>query len=185
MTTCQAPDCGSPIDQDRRSDSVYCSNACKRRAMRARKKERKSSNFISSFGIPLQSHEAAGPSHAADDRFHALIAADEAARQPRVQAKEWAAYAKRHGTIHPDEQAARIARGQQARSADWAQGTARFTRTSSTVAEKARESRARQQRPVIDPGPGSDDNDPDMMEPPEMIDMGNWRSGRGHWSGAR
>lgn len=180
MRTCEAPGCGNLIDQDRRSDSIYCSNACKRRAMRARKKKRRTSNFLGSIGTGSESGESDGEglarTHAADARFRTILAADEAQRTPDAQAAEWAAYARRHGTIHPDEQAARIRRGREARAQDWVQGTERFRQPTSSLAEQARASRARQRRPVLEPI----DDDDDMLEPPSMVQGDIFRSGYRH-----
>jgi hypothetical protein len=179
MKTCQAPGCDNPIDQDRRSDSTYCSSACKRRAMRARKKARKSSNSLDTGSGTY------AESHAADARFHATVAAGEAMRVTKRQAAEWAAHARRHGTIHPGEQAARIARGQQARADDWQQGTASFVRPSNSLAEKARDARARQRRPVITGRSQAGHRDDELLEPPEMTEGDIFRSGYRHASSYR
>jgi hypothetical protein len=186
MKTCEASDCDNLIDQDRRSDSIYCSSACKRRAMRARKKERKTSNFLLSFGTGSESRGSESAisetSRAAGDRFRAMVARDEALRVPQHQEREWAEYTRRHNTIHPDEQAARIARGLQARADDWDQGTARFVKPVSTIAEQARRARSQQRRPTKPAqvsGPTSwDDDDPELEA--EMITGDIYRSGYRH-----
>lgn len=165
--------CRTPLDG--RSDKQYCNASHRRQARRKRKQDRQRSNSLSPSG---QSYGLAAEAQAADARFRSMVAADEASRVPDVQAAEWRAYSRRHGTLHPDEQAARIARGQEARSADWQQGTVRFQRTASTLAEQARTSRARQQRPVIEP-PGEWDGH-DELEPAQMIDGNVFRSGYRH-----
>jgi hypothetical protein len=182
MKTCQAPDCDNLIDQDRRSDSIYCSNACKRRAMRARKRNRKTSNFLHSFGTGFESRESEGghlaDTSAADTRFKAMIAADEASRVPDLQLQEWAAWERRNpGVAHPGRTAARMAHGQQARLDDWHRGTDRFSRPQNSIAEQARRARGQQRRPITQ----DDDNawnDPELADTPSMIDAGNFRRGR-------
>jgi hypothetical protein len=107
-----------------------------------------------------------------------MVAADQARRTPQADIREWEAWERRHpGTEHPGRTQARIARGVQARSADWDQGTRVFLRSPASVGEAGRRARAMQRHPAGNPGPSRDD-DPDMMEEPQMIDMGNWRRGR-------
>jgi hypothetical protein len=138
------------------------------------------------MGIPLNSHASdAGylaESYAADERFRAMQAADEASRVPQTQEREWREYARRHGTMHPDEQRARIARGSQARADDWAAGTRPFVRTGGSIAEMGRTQRQRQRRPVSEPmGAGWDNlNDPELHEPATMHDGGPFRGGYRH-----
>jgi hypothetical protein len=109
-----------------------------------------------------------------------MLARDEARRVPQAQEREWAQYERRNpGTAHPDRVRAQIARGLQARADDWDQGTARFQRTSSSVAEAGRRARSQQRRPVTDPGHW-DDDDPDLMEAPTMHDGGPFRAGYRH-----
>jgi hypothetical protein len=108
-----------------------------------------------------------------------MLTADEARHQADAiragQEREWAAYERRNpGVAHPDRTRAQIERQRAAKAAE----ERRFTRTPPTVAEMGRAQRQLQRRPVSDPGPLWDDNDPDLMEPPHMIDMGNWRAGR-------
>jgi hypothetical protein len=133
------------------------------------------------MGLPLDSHANDADIRArwaeTDARIHAMIAAEEARRVPQAQAAEWAAYARRHNTVHPDELAARIARGQQARADDWQQGTVRFQRPTGSLAEKARASRAQQRRPVMAP---MSEHDMDELEPPTMIEGNVLRSGYRH-----
>lgn len=176
--------CDQPFEG--RSDAVYCSRDHKRAASRARKRTRERSNYLAELVTPSPSSENQTAAYAADARFRAMVQADQTARVPDAQAREWAAYARRHGSIHPDEQAARIAKGSQARAEDWDQGTARFVKSERTLAQRAKASRERQRRPVIDAGPAPwDDNDPDMMEPAEMIDGNAFRTGYRHASGYR
>lgn len=92
-------------------------------------------------------------------RFHALVEED-ADRTPRETWRKWRAYGRRHGTEHPEATADRIERHRAAEAARMARidrSTAgriqdRFdTRTASTVAANARESR-RPQDPRVDSG---------------------------------
>lgn len=171
--------CGRPLDG--RVDKQYCGGSCRRSARRKRKKDRERSNSLSQSA---QSSEPQGASSEADARFRAMLAADKASRTPSEQEGQWARHARRHGTIHPDEQADRIARGRRASADDWQQGTQPFARQPMTVAELGRAQRQRQLRPLSsygsDPGcagpPAWDDDDPE--QPGEMIDLGDWRRGR-------
>jgi hypothetical protein len=176
MRTCEW--CNEPFEG--RSDAVYCSRNHKRAASRARKRQRQRSNSLNELVALSQTSAASEASRAADARFRAMVAADQASRTPTTQAREWAAYARRHGTIHPDEQAARVARGRQARAEDWQQGTARFVREGSSVAAAGRRARTQQIRPMSSYEPAGPSHDEDLEA--EMIDMGNFRQGRGHWA---
>lgn len=166
--------CGKPLEG--RVDKAYCKASCRRSARRKRKRDRERSNSLSPAGL---TYNEAG-TRAADARFRAMIDADEASRVPDLQAREWAAYARRHGTIHPDEQAAGIARGRQARADDWQQGTVRFVREGGSIADAGRRARSQQIRPATyapSGGPASwDDDDPE--QPGETVDLGDWRRGR-------
>jgi hypothetical protein len=158
-----------------RVDKRYCSASHRRQARRRRKRDREGSNSLSH---PGQSSAAGEAARAADERFRAILAADQAERAPQAQASEWAAYARRHGTVHPGEQAARIARGHQARAQDWQQGTERFIRPGSSIGEAGRRARSQQLMPMSSyesAGPSQWD-DEDLKA--EMIDIGNFRRGR-------
>jgi hypothetical protein len=110
--------------------------------------------------------------HDADDHFHELLAQESSARLRDRDAAEWAAYERRHGTPHPSRVRAQIER-------QAAEDTARAPRFSTpTVAERGQAGRGRSLLPAQNTGPGWDDDDPDMMEPPRMVDLGNWRTGR-------
>jgi len=97
-------------------------------------------------------------------------------RVPQDVMREWSAYARRHGTVHPAEQAYRNQRGLAARAADWSRGTRRFTNNDSgqSLAEKARASRAlnrqytreQQQRPISAQSPAPP---PSRMAPSESM----------------
>ena len=171
----------NPLPEDARSDQRFCDRTCKGSARRQRRRRERAKAVLSNFpglSAPLsQSSEL----READARFRAMLVADEASRTPQTQEREWAAWERRHpGTAHPDRVRARIARGQQARQDDWNQGTARFLRTPSSVAELGRAQRARQGRPMGPPmqaGPPSYEDD-DPVQPAEMIDLGDWRRGR-------
>lgn len=165
--------CGAPLDG--RSDKQYCNASHRRQARRKRARDRERSNSVSPSG---KSYGLAAEAHAADVRFRSMVAADEARRVPHREFAEWAAYARRHGTMHPDELAARIERGRQARADEWTAGTARFVRPGSSIAEKARASRARQSRPVIAPAGEWDERG--ELEPAQMIDGGLFRTGYRH-----
>jgi len=166
--------CDQPFEG--RSDAVYCSRNHKRAASRARKRRREHSNSLNELVTLFQSSASDEAFDVASRRFQAIQAADEASRAPQEQAREWAAYARRHGSVHPDEQAARVARGQRARDEDWQQGTARFARAGSSVAEAGRRARSQQVRPMSGYVPDDD------HEPGQTIDIGNFRTGRGHWA---
>jgi hypothetical protein len=124
--------------------------------------------------------------------FQSKIVANDIWRVPSDVFREWQAYAKRHGTVHPAEKSYRIQRGLAARAADWSQGTSRFTAPGiKSVADKARESRALnrryaqdQQRPIgtqFTPPPS-------RMAGPEQIDNffygDKTRQTRGHRAGS-
>jgi hypothetical protein len=116
------------------------------------------------------------------------LAAEEARHVTDQQAAQWKAYARRHGSIHPDEQVARLARGREARLADWHQGTERFVRPSNSIAEQARASRAQQARPapvVQDPGRWDNLDDPELLEPATMHDGNIFKGGYRHAAGYR
>jgi hypothetical protein len=74
---------------------------------------------------------------------------------------------------------ARIEAGQRAFRDDWSQGTQQFMRPAQSIADKARQSRG-QNLPTAGRAtlaPWNDDNDPDLMESPQMSD-GPFRHGR-------
>lgn len=161
--------CNGPIPDDARSDAVYCSPNHKRAARKRRRRREQIRASLVTIALPLDSHASDDAARAADERFRVMIQADEARRSPKTQERGWAAYARRHGTIHPGEQRARVARGQQDRLADWQQGTERFTRSTSTIGEAGRMTRAQQGRATR----ADDDsarNDPELREAPQMID---------------
>ena len=179
--------CDEPLPANARSDQRFCSRSHKSAARKQRRHREKIRASLVAAGLPFDKDESRENDgghlpdrHAAAARFRAMVAADAAARVPKTQEREWAAYARRHGTIHPDEQAARTARGTQERADDWQQGTARFQRPQMTLAEQARSSRARQRQPVLDSGPVWDDDDPDLMEPPQMITGSIYKTGYRH-----
>jgi hypothetical protein len=180
--------CRNLLPADARSDQRFCSRSHKTAARKQRRKREKIRASLVTAGLPLGSQASEPDAHGrhmeTDARIHAILAADEAGRAPQEQAREWAAYARRHGTIHPDELAARQARGRQARAEDWQQGTARFQpNRPATLADAGRRARAQQVRPMSGYAPAGpahwDDDDP--QQPGQTIDGGNFRSGRGHW----
>jgi hypothetical protein len=182
MRTCEW--CEQPFEG--RSDAVYCSRNHKRAASRARQRTRERSNYLQDRVTPSQSSGVSEATRAADARFKAMVEADQASRVPDAQAREWRKYARRHGTLHPDEMAARIAKGNRSRAEDWEQGTQRFQRETKTLAEQAKASREQQRRPMIDAGPGAwDDEDPDLMQPAEMITGSIFKAGYRHASDYR
>jgi hypothetical protein len=174
--------CGEPLDG--RADKAYCNSSCRRQARRKRQRNRERSSYLSSSGGSSGfSPDDRARWAEADARFNAMVspAAGDQRRALGQQEREWAAYERRHGTAHPGRERARLERGRQARADDWEQGTAHFLRASGTIAERGRAQRQLQARPVHDPMPQHYDNDgddPDLWEPPQMIDMGNWRRGR-------
>jgi hypothetical protein len=103
-----------------------------------------------------------------------MVAADEARQETDEQAAEWLAYERRHGTEHPARTADRIAR----QAAESIRRAPVFT--TPAVAELGRAQRQQAPMPVRNAGPDSpwDDNDPDLMEPAQMIHMpAGWRRG--------
>jgi hypothetical protein len=155
--------CGRPLEG--RRNQRFCDRNCKRSALRARRRREERSNYLASIAAPSESRDT-------DAWFHAMLAVDARSRIPHAQAAEWDAYERRHGTEHPGRTADRIQR----QAAERAARTPRFT--TPTIAERGMAERHRAPLRVHHAGPGRDDNDPDMMEPPHMIDAGNWRSGR-------
>jgi hypothetical protein len=157
---CEA--CGASLAV-KRADARWCSSACR---MRAKRRE-------SRLGALRELHggraELVGvhPDES-DERFRSLLAASKAAEIDRaaraVIEREWSIYERRHGTEHPGRTADRVQRqavGDAARAP-------RFTTL--TPGEMGRLNR---RAPVPAYAPGRvewDDNDPDMMESPQMID---------------
>jgi hypothetical protein len=138
---------------------------------------------LSDLVTPSESRENQAASRAADARFAAMLRADEAHRAPQTQQREWDRWERRNpGTVHPGRAAQRISRGLQERADDWTQGTARFQKPVSTIAERARRSRSEQRRPAKQApisGPTSwDDDDPELEA--EMIDGNAFRAGYRH-----
>jgi predicted nucleic acid-binding Zn ribbon protein len=176
--------CGDPLPSDARSDQRFCSRSHKSAARKQRRRREKIRASLVTSGIPLDSRANDAASREADHRFHAMVAADEARRQPQAQLREYAEFERRNpGVAHPGRTLDRTQRGLQARANDWEQGTARFQRPVSTLAEQARASRARQRRPVIEP-PGEWGTDGEL-EAATMIDGNVFRSGYRHASAYR
>ena len=159
-----------------RSDARFCSRNHKRAASRARKRQRERVTSLGGDDALSQSSASHEAARAADRRFHEALADDQASRTPDAVEAEWRRWERRHpGTAHPGRVAARIEQGRRAADADWVQGTQRFRHEPMTLAEQARRSRGQQRRPMAYvPESGHDDA---ALEA-EMIDAGNWRSGR-------
>jgi hypothetical protein len=179
MGTGQCEECGNPLE-GKRADSRWCSRAC-----RARWKRRENRKRTSEASYSPEQIRALSQSREADERFHALIQADEARRVPQQTAREYDEHERRNpGVAHPGRTLDRITRGLQARSEDWAAGTRPFVRTGGSIADAGRRVRSQQRRPTPParhPGPPAwDDDDPDMMEPATMIEGNAFRSGYRH-----
>lgn len=173
--------CDKPFEG--RTDAKFCSRNHKRSAARARKRKAQRVATTLAKLTPCDSHaKATVSSRESDERFRAMLAADEARRTPNVKEAEWRAYEKKHGTAHPDRIKDRIARQQAEKDAamalvDYRRPLSRFDTSGPTLAEQARLSRGQSRRPLpVQPGDWTDD--PDLMEPAQTITMPDgWRRG--------
>ncbi len=160
--------CGGYLEG--RRNKRFCTRNCKRSALRARRRREERSNYLAGTVTPSEARDA-------DERFHAAMAASHAAEEDRATRaaleRTWQEFERRNpGVEHPGRTADRLQR----QAADRADRAPKFT--TPTVGELGRANRRGAPIRAKGAGPEWDDNDPDMMEPPSMIDLGNWRRGR-------
>lgn len=189
--TCEL--CGDPLPANARRDQRFCSRQHKQLARRKRREAEKRKAQLSNFLAPFGVSPEPDASHDADRRFRAALDVARERLAAEQREREWSAWERAHpGTAHPERVSARLSEGLRDRDADWAQGTARFSRPVASIAERARASRALQRStaPVsgTHPGPRAYDNDsddPDLWESATMHDGGPFRAGYRHASAYR
>ena len=193
---CANPACGHPFlpEQDAQK---YCAARCREAAKKRRQRFRlrrggDAAELLVPVGTGVADESLSDMAGIYDEdqdddeqaaRFHQMVQEDAGQRTPRDVWRKWRTYARRHGTEHPEQTQDRIERHRAAEAAQTARidrSTAgriqdRFdSRTASTVATNARESRRLNVRHVDQPpvvSPGFDFTG-------ESFDGGPYRQGR-------